>query len=290
MMPREYDVPVGGGTLHVGEWGPADGPAVVLVHGITASHRQWNVVARALPEVRFIAPDLRGRGRSNGLGAPYGMAAHAADLEAMMGALGVARAPIVGHSMGGFVALVASQLYPERFQGLLLVDGGLPLELPEGADVDAVVAASLGPAADRLSMTFASPDEYLGFWRRHPALGPNWSDDVEQYALYDLQGEAPELRASTAFEAMAADSHELYESAAVSNALDSVREFTLLTAPRGLLDQTPGLYPPDAVERWRRALPLGTFIEVPDVNHYTIAMAERGAQTIAAHIRPLVGA
>ena len=290
MMPTEYDVPVEGGLLHVGEWGPADGPVVVLVHGITASHRSWATVARALPEVRFIAPDLRGRGLSNGLGGPYGMTAHAADLDAMMGALGIANAPIVGQSMGGFVALVAQHLYPERFPGLLLVDGGLPLELPEGAEVDEYVAATLGPAAQRLSMTFASADEYLGFWRRHPALGPNWSDDVEQYALYDLQGSAPELHSATAFEAMAADSHELYGSAAVDAALDALREFTLLTAPRGLLDETPGLYSPEAVERWRRRLPLGTFIEVPDVNHYTILMSEHGAATVAAHIRPLVGA
>jgi lipase len=290
MMPREYDVPVSGGTLHVGEWGPADGPVVVLVHGITASHRAWVAVARALPEVRFVAPDLRGRGRSNRLGGPYGMTAHADDLEAMMSALGIAGAPIVGHSMGAFVALVAHHLYPERFRGILLVDGGLPLDLPEGADVDTVVAASLGPAAERLSLTFASPEEYLQFWRRHPALGPNWSDDVEQYARYDLQGSEPELRPATAFEAMAADSHELYESAIVDDALDALREFTLLTAPRGLLDETPGLYPPAAIERWRRLLPLGRFIEVPDVNHYTIVMGERGAETVAAHIRPLVGA
>lgn len=287
---REYDVPVDGGELHVGEWGPSDGIAVVLVHGITASHRAWATVAATMPEVRFIAPDLRGRGRSNGLPGPYGMGRHAEDMVTMLDAADVASAPIVGHSMGGFVALVASQRYPERFPKLLLVDGGLPLELPEGQTVESQVASTLGPAAARLSMAFPSTDAYLEFWRQHPALAENWSDDVEQYALYDLQGEAPELHASTVLEAVAEDSADLYGSDAVNSAVESVREFTMLTAPRGLLNETPGLYPPAAVERWKRELPLATITEVPDTNHYTIVMTPKGAEVIATRIRPLVGA
>ena len=283
--PREYDVPVEGGTLHVGEWGPENGPVVVAVHGITASHRSWIALARALPEVRLIAPDLRGRGKSNGLGAPFGMASHAADLEAMMAALGIASAPIIGHSMGGFVALVASQQYPKRFPKLLLVDGGLPLELPEGMVVDEVMTATLGPAAARLSMTFDSPEVYLEFWRQHPALSAEWNDDVEQYVLYDLQGDRP----ATSFEAMAADSKDLYGSEEIATALSELREFTLLTAPRGLQNEKPGLYPPAIAERWRRELPLATITEIPDVNHYTIVMGERGAQVIASRVRPLIG-
>jgi lipase len=283
--PREYDVPVDGGQLHVGEWGPPDGPAIVAVHGITASHREWVAVARALPGVRIIAPDLRGRGLSNTLGGPYGMPRHAADLEAMMAAIGVVSAPIVGHSMGGFVALVASQRYPKRFPKLLLIDGGLPLALPDGVTIDEAMTATLGPAAARLSMTFDSPEVYLEFWKQHPALTP-WTADFEQYALYDLQGDRP----ATAFEAMAGDARDLYGSEEITTALSELREFTLLTAPRGLLNETPGLYPPAVVERWRRELPLATISEVPDVNHYTIVMGDRGAAVVAARIRPLIGA
>lgn len=286
MSDREYEVAVDGGTLHVGEWGPQDGPAIVAVHGITASHREWIAVARALPEVRIIAPDLRGRGRSNGLGGPYGMARHADDLEAMMDAIGVASAPIVGHSMGGFVALVASQRYPKRFPSLLLVDGGLPLDLPEGRRIDEVVAATLGPAAARLSMTFDSPEAYLEFWRQHPALKDDWNDDIEQYALYDLDGD----HASTTYEAMAGDSADLYGSSDVNTALEEAREFVMLTAPRGLVNETPGLYPPASIARWKHELPLVTFTEVPDVNHYTIVMSDAGAAVVASRIRPLLGA
>ena len=59
------------------------------MHGITASHRAWPAVVAALPGVRVVAPDLRGRGRSNSLPGPYGMGAHADDLAAVLDALGV---------------------------------------------------------------------------------------------------------------------------------------------------------------------------------------------------------
>ena len=118
-----YDVTVPGGTLRVGVWEPAgpvatgpDGdplPAVVLVHGITASHRAWPAVVAALPGRRVIAPDLRGRGRSNRLPGPYGMAAHADDVAAVIRDLADGAAVVVGHSMGGFVSLVLTHRHPE---------------------------------------------------------------------------------------------------------------------------------------------------------------------------------
>jgi lipase len=116
MTYRVHDVPIDGGKLRVGEWGSDDPalPTVIAVHGITASHLAWAVLARAMPQVRLIAPDLRGRGRSAGLPGPFGMASHAADLEAVMEALELPRTTLVGHSMGGFVAVVAAHLYPDR--------------------------------------------------------------------------------------------------------------------------------------------------------------------------------
>lgn len=118
---RIHDVAVDGGALRVGEWSPEDpaAPTVIAVHGITASHMSWAMVAQALPEVRLIAPDLRGRGRSAELPGPFGMARHAADLEAVIEALDVPRALLIGHSMGGFVAVVTSHLYPDRFSQAL---------------------------------------------------------------------------------------------------------------------------------------------------------------------------
>jgi len=165
---RIHDVPVDGGTLRVGEWGPDDSdntavPTVVAVHGITASHLAWAPIAHACPQVRLIAPDLRGRGRSAGLPGPFGMARHAADLEAVVESLELPSALLVGHSMGGFVAVVAAQAYPDRFSQVLLVDGGLPLAVPEGISREDMLGATLGPAASRLSMTFPDRTAYQEF-------------------------------------------------------------------------------------------------------------------------------
>jgi len=283
-----HDVPVDGGALRVGEWGPDDpaAPTVIAVHGITASHLAWAKVAEAAHEVRLVAPDLRGRGRSAGLPGPYGMARHAADLVAMIEALKLPRAVLVGHSMGGFVAVVAAHLYPDRFSEVLLIDGGLPLAIPAGISKDDLLEAVLGPAASRLSMTFPDRTTYLEFWKRHPAFVSEWSQTVVDYANYDLIGTEPELRPSCSYEAVKEDSMELYGGESVLSALVALRQqVTLLTAPRGLLNQTPGLYGPSEVERWKAELPALTIREVPDVNHYTIVMGAAGASAVARELR-----
>lgn len=285
---RIHDVPADGGALRVGEWGPDNpaAPTVIAVHGITASHMAWAMIAEALPEVRVIAPDLRGRGRSAGLPGPYGMARHAADLEAVIKALDLPRAILVGHSMGGFVAVVTAHLYPDRFSEVLLIDGGLPLAIPAGISRDDLLEATLGPAAARLSMTFPDRATYLEFWKGHPAFASEWSQAAVDYASYDLTGTEPELRPSASLEAVKEDSMDLFGGKSVLAALAELRQpVTLLTAPRGLLNQTPGLYSPSEIERWKAELPAVTIREVPDVNHYTIVMGETGAGAVAREVR-----
>jgi lipase len=291
MTYRIHDVPVDGGALRVGDWGPddPDAPTVVAAHGITASHLAWAPIAQACPAVRLVAPDLRGRGRSAGLPGPYGMARHAADLVAVIEALDLPRAILVGHSMGGFVAVVAAHLYPDRFSEVLLVDGGLPLAIPAGISKEDLLAATLGPAAARLSMTFPDRESYLEFWRRHPAFaGEQWSQAVVDYASYDLTGTKPALRPSASLEAVRQDSLDLYGGGVVRVALAGLAGLsapvTLLTAPRGLLNETPGLYSPSEIERWRSELPSVTIREVPDVNHYTIVMSAAGAGAVASEL------
>src|SRR3546814_8475381 len=67
---------------------------------ISASHLAWQWLAAELPDRRVIAPDLRGRGRSRDLSAPYGLRQHAVDLATVVDRLGIAHLPVVAHSMG----------------------------------------------------------------------------------------------------------------------------------------------------------------------------------------------
>lgn len=285
-----YDVPVAGGVLRVGEWSP-DEPAVsantvIAIHGITAHHRCWPLVADRLPQTRIIAPDLRGRGRSRGLPGPYGMPAHAADLIAVMDALSVERATLLGHSMGGFVSMVTADLYPERVASLVLVDGGFPLEPPAGVKPEQLVQAVLGPAAERLAMSFRDFEAYRDFWREHPAFGPMWSAAAEDYVDYDLAGEVPHMRPSTSLRAVETDASELIGGTSLVEAVARLRHPTKwLLAPRGLLNEVPPLYPVEVRDTWLQRHHLLTAQEVPEVNHYSIVLSPNGADAVSGAVR-----
>lgn len=295
------DVPVEGGLLRAGVWEPVDTsarsplsagapenpPTVLLVHGVTASHLAWPFVVDRLPGVRAIAPDLRGRGRSSTLTGPAGMAAHAADLAALLDATGIDRTVVVGHSMGAFAAVVFAHLHSERVSRLVLVDGGLPLDVPAGLSTDELVAGILGPTAARLSMRFSDPGEYLDFWRRHPAFQRDWTPALERYLAYDLvdDGEGA-LRPATSYETTADDTRDMNAGSALPDALAGVRRpARMLTVPRGLQDEPPGLYAPEHLERVLAESPGVVHERVDGFNHYTIVMSEAGAEAVAAVVR-----
>ncbi|MBX3194434.1 MAG: alpha/beta fold hydrolase [Microbacteriaceae bacterium] len=270
-------------TLATTEYGPSGGTEVLAVHGITSNGRAFATIAALLPGHRILAPDLRGRGRSGELPGPFGLRRHAEDLAGLLDDAGGSPRIVVGHSMGAFVAVVLAGARPDLVERLVLVDGGLPLELPPGKTPDDI-AEFLGPAAERLAMRFADEAAYLGFWRAHPALGPELPAGFAEYARYDLVGEPPGLRASASAEAMLTDGAELYGPDWYLDALASLRmPVTVLRAPRGLTDGAP-LYPPGALESFRGTVPQMRVVEVPDVNHYTIVFTRAGADAVAAAI------
>ncbi|WP_237565541.1 alpha/beta fold hydrolase [Ornithinimicrobium cavernae] len=285
-----HEVPVRGGTMHVGVWEPANGdpeaPTVLAIHGITASHVAWPLLARALPDVRVIAPDLRGRGRSRDLPPPYGMPSHADDVAAVLDSLGVRTAVVVGHSMGGFVSLVLADRHPERVSSLVLVDGGMPLLPPPGLAPEALSMAILGPAAERLRMTFPDHAAYREMWRSHPAF-TEWVDLTTAYVDYDLVPAGEDgLRPATRVEALNEDIRELVDGDSLLRALAHRRHpASWLVAPRGLLDEEPPLYPREARDRWSAEHPDLQVSVVEDVNHYTIVMLPRGVEQVVPHVR-----
>jgi len=283
---REYDVPVAGGSLRVVEW-PGDGPVVLAAHGITANALSWGRVAGLLGgRARLVAPDLRGRARSNTLPGPYGMAAHAADLIAVADHLGLDRVPLAGHSMGGFVVASTAAADPGRISSVLLVDGGVALRVPPGLDVDAILQAVIGPAMQRLSMTFPDAAAYLDFFRAHPALGPDWGPAVEAYVLRDLTGEPPELRSSCALAAIRGDAADFLTTAETIRAVHRLTcPARLIWAARGMMNEDQGLYDES---RLSTLDPRIAVEKVDDVNHYTILLADVGAKRVADRIAELV--
>jgi pimeloyl-ACP methyl ester carboxylesterase len=286
-QPEPLDVPVRGGELRVLRWGT--GPrTVVAAHGITATGISWRAVAEQLGgEWSLFAPDLRGRGASAGLPGPWGLSNHADDVLAVVDALDLELDVLAGQSMGAYIAVLAAARRPSVAPRVLLVDGGLPLPVPlEGIDPDEALAATLGPALERLQMTFPDLDAYFDYWRQHPALSAEWNDHLEAYFEYDLGGEDGARRSRCVEEAIRADGRDvLVEQGAIGAALRAVTlPLHLLRAPMGMFGEPPGIQPDGLVDAWRPQVAALTDAVVEGTNHYTILFGERGATAIAEAI------
>lgn len=319
---NRYRVDVVGGQLSVGVWepvaaGPGHVPTVCVIHGITSNHLFFAGLVSALPGTRIIGPDLRGRADSRTLPGPFGMAAHAADVSAAIDAFAPdGPVTLVGHSMGGFVAMTLAGTAgtgteaADRFRGPVLIDGGLPLPVgqPSGAapvddlndedlDTDDLIAAVLGPAAERLSMSFATVEEYLAFFAAHPAFVDGLDTVATESFVYDLAAKDDHsFQPSTSIEAMQADSADMYTGSAYREALEAVMgdqraqaEVVFLYAERDLVAAEPGLYPPELAADYAQRWPDMSVIDVQGTNHYDILLTETGIDACGRAVNGRLG-
>ena len=282
--PLAVDVP--GGTLACRAWGPVDGPLVIAVHGITANAVSWALVGPAVAAhgMRLVAPDLRGRGDSCGLG-NASIGRHADDLWAIADAEGRDRATLVGHSMGGFVVAVAGTRRPERTDRVLLVDGGPPLTTEPVAEdkVEEVLAGIVGPALTRLDRRFDDRAAYRSFWARHPGLGadvPTWL--MHAYADHDAGPTDDDgVRCRVVRHEVIADARDTLVDEEVLTAVQRLTVPTrMLVAERGFTDGPDPLYPDEAVRAIVARSPGLRVERVGDTNHYTITIGEVGAAAV----------
>ena len=137
------------------------GPVVVLVHGIASRASQWERVMERLGETcHVIAPDLLGPGSSAKPRADYSLGAHACGIRDLLAALGHDRISLVGHSLGGGIALQFVYQFPERVERLALVSsGGL------GREVTIFLRAATLPGAELVLPLLA------GSWVRKAGSG-----------------------------------------------------------------------------------------------------------------------
>ncbi|MFP4554567.1 MAG: alpha/beta fold hydrolase [Actinomycetota bacterium] len=121
-----------------------DGPVVVLIHGIAGSSTTWRAVMPALAErYTVIAPDLLGHGESSKPRGDYSLGAYASGIRDLLAVLDLGAATVIGHSLGGGIAMQFAYQFPERVQRLVLVaSGGL------GKEVSPLVKAVTLPGAE----------------------------------------------------------------------------------------------------------------------------------------------
>jgi pimeloyl-ACP methyl ester carboxylesterase len=129
------------------------GPPVVLIHGMVNSSRHWSEVAlRLAGSYTVIAPDLIGHGDSAAVRGDYSLGAHAASIRDLLAVIGIDRATIVGHSLGGGVAMQFFYQFPQRTERLALISsGGL------GRDVSPMLRGAALPGAAALVWLAAHP-------------------------------------------------------------------------------------------------------------------------------------
>src|ERR671931_1736987 len=141
------------------------GPPVVLIHGMVNSSRHWRDVAlRLASDYTVIAPDLIGHGDSATPRGDYSLGAHAAVIRDLLAVIGFDRATIVGHSLGGGVAMQFFYQFPQRAERLALVSsGGL------GREVSPLLRAAALPGMNLLLALIAHRrilDAMWGFGQR----------------------------------------------------------------------------------------------------------------------------
>lgn len=108
------------------------GTPMVLLHGFPLDHHLWDEVVPLLEDkFALILPDLRGFGESTTVDSFYTMEDLASDIAGLLDFLGIPKAAIVGHSMGGYIALAFARVYPERVLGLGLVASQAAADAPE---------------------------------------------------------------------------------------------------------------------------------------------------------------
>ena len=130
-----------------------EGPALLLIHGIGDSSATWvDLIPGLARRYTVIAPDLLGHGASDKPRADYSVAAYANGMRDLLGVLGIDRATLVGHSLGGGVAMQFAYQFPERTERLVLVGAG-----GVGREVNPVLRAVSLPGADLLLSALRLP-------------------------------------------------------------------------------------------------------------------------------------
>ncbi len=158
-----------------------EGPPILLLHGITSSSSTWKAVTPHLAEnYTVIAPDLLGHGRSAKPQGDYSIGGYASGVRDLLVALDIPKATVVGHSLGGGIAMQFGYQFPQRVARLVLVDsGGI------GKEVSPALRAAALPGSEfvlPLLFTPALHDVLFGLRRGLAKVGLNPNADLDGVA------------------------------------------------------------------------------------------------------------
>lgn len=277
-------VPVAGGELTV-EVSAGDTAPVLAIHGISSHRRLFDWLHAVAPEITLVVPDLRGRGDSIDVAGPSNMKQHAADMLAVIDALGYESVDLCGMSMGGFIAVALATQHPERVRSVTLVDGGFPMPQPPGL-TEELVGLAFQDRLARLEQAWPSVEEYAAFFCANtaPLLDPT-DPMVLAYLRHDLTADG---RVRLSGDALVQDATDVFFG---DELWRNVRVPTrLVYAEWSTGRDTPPAYTPTAVAGFATELSsLVDAVRVDGVDHATSIMSERSSRAVADMLRAATG-
>lgn len=232
------------------------GTPLVLLHGFPLDHHLWDEAVPLLEDTfDVIVPDLRGFGNSTTVDSPYGMDDYASDIAGLLDQLGIQKAALVGHSMGGYVALAFARLYPDRVRGLGLVSSQVLADAPERKEGRYKSAADV--EANGISGVVES-------------MTPKFTSDerLQAYARASMERQPPAAYIG-ALKAMA-------------ERADSTPLLSSLPLPVVVIhSDSDALIPIDRAREVKAALPQAHLVEIPDAGHLPMMKsAEKTAEAL----------
>ena len=178
-MPEETYIEANGIRFHTIDWG-GNSEWLVFLHGLASQAHMFDLLAPLLTDsFRVIAIDQRGHGLSDKPDSGYDFATVASDLDAILNALKIDRAVLVGHSWGGNVAVQYAVDHPDRVSGLILIDGGF-LQIGDRLDWPTVEKFLEPP-----DLIGTPVDEFRSGMKQW--MGSAWSPEAEAITLQNFE-------------------------------------------------------------------------------------------------------
>ncbi|WP_428483282.1 alpha/beta fold hydrolase [Rhodopila sp.] len=242
--------------FHFLDWGAADAPPIVLLHGGHQSAHSWDLVSLHLAQrYRVLALDQRGHGDSEwARDVAYSNHEMSLDAEAFIDTMGLRRPVLIGHSMGGRNAMLLTRRDPSRLGALVIVDVG-----PELSDKGRAAIAGFV----QVNQEFDDLEHFIRNVRQYDPYRPR--EHIERTVKYNMLERADGKYVSKC------DSNPrrlniVRGSGLLENvSLDDATRFDLpVLLVRGAKSN---ILAPEAAERFADALPRGTLVTVPDCGH-----------------------
>lgn len=186
------------------EAGAPDGPPVLLIHGYTDNSRSWSLIAPHLAKRRLLAIDLRGHGKSDAPPCCYAYTDLANDAALFLDAMGIARADVIGHSLGSLAGQLLAAQHPERVRDLVLISSTTFMGGGPGSwlwDNITALKAPIDPESQFMKDWYANPNpvdtDFIDRERKESAATPLhvWTGVLWGTVVNDLTAIAPLVKA-----------------------------------------------------------------------------------------------